>query len=98
MIVYLAFCLTFRFIFTRHQLSLQPQATAHRVIIPDETAARQDRYSIAFFVDPDVDQLIEVDDKFKRESASHNFIYEPITSQDFLRMKLQDLASGGAKK
>jgi hypothetical protein len=82
------------------------KATAHRVVVPDEDAARKDRYSIAFFVDPDVDQLIEVDDRFKRtitdsESTSgvdsRPFAYEPITSQDFIHMKLRELADGAKR-
>lgn len=33
------------------------RATAHRVIVPDLEAARQDRYSIAAFFDPDTVRL-----------------------------------------
>lgn len=70
------------------------KATAHRVIVPDAAAAQKDRYSIAFFVDPDHDQLIEVDDKYKHHhDGAPN--YEPISSRDFISMKLQELADGG---
>jgi isopenicillin N synthase-like dioxygenase len=34
------------------------RATAHRVIVPDACAARQDRYSIACFFDPDSDSTV----------------------------------------
>jgi isopenicillin N synthase-like dioxygenase len=75
-------------------------ATAHRVIVPDAEAATKDRYSIAFFVDPDAHELIEVDRKFvssDNDGEEKSTYYEPITSKDFLLLKLKELADGGAK-
>ena len=43
------------------------KATPHRVIVPTAECARTDRYSIAFFVDPDIDEMIEVQEKYKGE-------------------------------
>ncbi|KAL3902346.1 MAG: hypothetical protein SGARI_005881 [Bacillariaceae sp.] len=40
------------------------KATAHRVIVPNAEIASKHRYSIAFFVDPDADEVIKVDEKF----------------------------------
>jgi isopenicillin N synthase-like dioxygenase len=74
------------------------KATAHRVIVPTAEAASTDRYSIAFFVDPDADQLIEVDEKYAVNTAKndHGAIqgneYLPISSKDFIRMKLEEMA------
>ena len=64
-------------------------ATAHRVIVPTAGIAAQDRYSIAFFVDPDEDEIIRVDDKFAVDGKS---CYQPITSKDFLLMKLKEMS------
>jgi isopenicillin N synthase-like dioxygenase len=66
------------------------KATAHRVIVPTAEMAAQDRYSIAFFVDPDADEWIAVDDKFANNSGKEG-CYQPITSKDFLSMKLNEM-------
>ena len=76
------------------------KATAHRVIIPDAEAASKDRYSIAFFADPDAHELIEVDEKFvsfNTDGEEKSTCYEPITSKEFLLQKLKEMAEGGAK-
>ncbi|KAG7337854.1 2(OG)-Fe(II) oxygenase family oxidoreductase [Nitzschia inconspicua] len=64
------------------------KATAHRVVVPNAEIASQDRYSIAFFVDPDADEFIEVDPKFAGDGKC---CYEPIRSRDFLSMKLNEM-------
>jgi isopenicillin N synthase-like dioxygenase len=76
-------------------------ATAHRVIEPSVEAASTDRYSIAFFVDPDADQMIEVDAKYevnttKQEPDAKRHKYSPISSKDFIRMKLEEMARTAA--
>ena len=40
------------------------RAMAHRVVVASEEMASRSRYSIAFFVDPDKNALVEVHDKF----------------------------------
>jgi len=40
------------------------KATPHRVIVPSAELASKHRYSIAFFVDPDSHELIEVNEKY----------------------------------
>lgn len=76
------------------------KATAHRVIVPSAEAASTDRYSIAFFVDPDADQMIEVDEKYavntKQELGAQLNQYSPISSKDFIRMKLEEMAGASA--
>lgn len=59
-------------------------ATAHRVIVSNEPG--WDRYSIACFIDPDRDCLVKVHGKFQEGGPSIK--YEPITSFDYLMMKL----------
>lgn len=70
------------------------KATAHRVVVPTAEIAALHRYSIAFFVDPDADEIIAVDPKFvaAADGKQQNcFCYEPITSRDFLTMKLNEM-------
>jgi isopenicillin N synthase-like dioxygenase len=64
------------------------KATAHRVIVPNAEIASKHRYSIAFFVDPDADEMIQVDEKF----AVNESCYDPITSREFLAMKLKEMS------
>ncbi|KAJ8600004.1 hypothetical protein CTAYLR_001842 [Chrysophaeum taylorii] len=68
-------------------------ATEHRVVVPDSTAARGHRYSIAFFFDPDPDALVAVDPKF---CASEPPRYSPITAGDYLSAKLRAMAPTNA--
>lgn len=73
------------------------RATAHRVIVPSAEAASADRYSIAFFVDPDSDELIVVDEKYainnqKEGPGTGASVYKPVTSKEFIRMKLDEMA------
>jgi isopenicillin N synthase-like dioxygenase len=78
------------------------KATAHRVIVPSAEAAATDRYSIAFFVDPDEDQVIEVDQKYainktKDEQGNGAVVYDPITSKEFIFMKLAEMQRAAAQ-
>ena len=75
------------------------KATPHRVIVPTAECARTDRYSIAFFVDPDIDEMIEVQEKYKdSDDASEGpcaTYHEPISSMDFILAKLKEMADAG---
>lgn len=64
------------------------KATAHRVIVPDAAAAARSRYSIACFIDPDVDSMVAVHPSFVSKSSSS---YQPIKSIDYLMQKLQSM-------
>ncbi|KAL3922989.1 MAG: hypothetical protein SGILL_001914 [Bacillariaceae sp.] len=63
------------------------KATAHRVVVPNLDIASKHRYSIAFFVDPDAEEFIKVDEKF----AVNGTCYAPISSKEFLSMKLKEM-------
>jgi isopenicillin N synthase-like dioxygenase len=65
------------------------KATAHRVIVANKVVASRDRYSIAFFVDPDKNSIVDVHDRFIAKGATKK--YEPITSGDYLTMKLMQM-------
>ena len=71
-------------------------ATAHRVVIPmdDERAKSIDRYSCAFFMDPDIDVIIETPEEVKKQfkDANIDFVdYEPLTSFEFVQMKINEM-------
>ena len=78
------------------------KATPHRVIVPTEEYASNDRFSIAFFVDPDGDELIQAKGKYKDyQHAYYGEInahvagpvyHEPISSRNFVLMKLKEMA------
>lgn len=63
------------------------RATAHRVIVTPE-ARNTSRYSIAGFIDPDAKTVCSVHEKFIPEGETAK--YPPITSLDYLMMKLQE--------
>lgn len=63
------------------------RATAHRVIVSPE-AMSSHRYSIACFIDPDKETLCEVNEKFL--GANEQPKYPPITSLEYLQMKLRE--------
>ena len=67
------------------------RATAHRVIVPSALEACRDRYSIAFFVDPDATAMVSVHDKFVSNENPRR--YEPISSLAFLQAKLNELSN-----
>jgi isopenicillin N synthase-like dioxygenase len=89
------------------------KATPHRVIVPSAELASKHRYSIAFFVDPDSHELIEVDKKYAdwdnnnyaaadnddndEKKTTSSLSYEPITSKDFILKKLKEMEEGGKK-
>ena len=62
-------------------------ATAHRVVV-DEESSKDHRYSIACFVDPDSTSIIDVHPRFLIKSTKK---YEPISSLDYLLMKLREV-------
>ena len=61
------------------------RATAHRVVVPSEAQARQSRYSIAFFVDPDPEMEVAVHEKLGTPK------YAPILAGEYLRMRLDEI-------
>lgn len=65
------------------------RATAHRVIVANAEMAARERFSIAFFVDPDSNSIVKVHDTFTKHGSLPK--YEPITSSDYLSMKLQEM-------
>lgn len=65
------------------------QATAHRVVVPSAEEAACHRYSIPFFVQPDVGATIAAHSVFV--SAGEAARYAPISAEDHLQMKLADL-------
>jgi len=64
------------------------RATAHRVIVPPE-ARPYHRYSIAGFFDPDKKTICTVNPKFVKEGEEPK--YPPISSMDYLYMKLREM-------
>ena len=78
------------------------KATPHRVIVPTEEYASKDRYSIALFVDPDGDELIQIEGKYKdyqhassdetNEHVAGPVYHEPISSRNFVLMQLKEMA------
>lgn len=66
------------------------RATAHRVVVPsDDEIAQRDRYTIACFIDPDSDAVVDVHPQFFSETVPKK--YDPTTGIDFLRAKLKEL-------
>jgi isopenicillin N synthase-like dioxygenase len=63
------------------------RATAHRVVVPNDVAAGRDRYSLAFFLDPDKDEVIETHPRFSDAVNK----YKPITSGGFVQMKIEEM-------
>lgn len=64
------------------------RATAHRVVVPTERLAAGHRYSIACFVDPDSDALVQPHARFA--NAAGGIRYGPVTGKEFLLMKLRE--------
>lgn len=62
------------------------KATAHRVIVKNEEQANRDRYSIACFVDPDAQTVVQVHEQFCLKAKKK---YDDISSLDYLMMKLK---------
>lgn len=70
------------------------RATAHRVICgPD--ALTSPRFSIACFIDPDKETLCQVHEKFV--PAGEQAKYPPVTSLEYLQMKLREAQGTGTK-
>jgi isopenicillin N synthase-like dioxygenase len=69
------------------------RATAHRVIVSSEQVASRERFSIAFFVDPDAGALVDVHDRFLQGDGKVKR-YEAITSLDYLFGKLKEMMPG----
>jgi isopenicillin N synthase-like dioxygenase len=64
------------------------RSTLHRVSLPHGEATLRSRYSIACFFDPDLEAMIEC--LSSCQSSEHPVLYPPISSGDYLRMKLQE--------
>lgn len=62
------------------------KATAHRVIVASKEMASRDRYSLAFFADPDVKSVIDVAPELLSDGKTKK--YEPTTSDGYLLEKL----------
>ena len=63
------------------------KATAHRVIVPNAPIAHRSRYSIACFVDPDRDSMVQVHPSFA--DGGKPIRYGPIKRSDYLDQKLR---------
>lgn len=68
------------------------RATAHRVVVASEEQAREERFSIACFVEPDPESVIEVHPKFVQEGGKPK--YGPILARDYLLSRLKDARPG----
>lgn len=68
------------------------RATAHRVVVTSEQQAREVRFSVACFFDPDPDSVIEVHPKFVPEGDDPK--YEPISARDYEWRKLKEARLG----
>lgn len=69
------------------------KATAHRVVVPSPETASCHRYSVACFVDPDSQSVVEVHPQFYEDGRPKK--YEPITSSDYLQAKLTSMMKKG---
>ena len=70
-------------------------ATAHRVIVPDEIAAMQHRYSCAFFMDPDGETVIKTPEEIRDKLIERGVDvdkYPPLSCAEFLKMKINEMA------
>lgn len=72
------------------------KATAHRVIVGSAEMAQLDRYSFAFFADPDVNSMIDVPEQLLSLQNGNKKIrkYPPITSDAYLLEKLSGMGRG----
>ncbi len=68
------------------------RSTLHRVALPKKEAALRSRYSIACFFDPDLEAIIECLPSC--QTPEQTALYPPISSGDYLRLKLQETLSG----
>ncbi|MEN9221303.1 MAG: 2OG-Fe(II) oxygenase family protein [Thermostichus sp. BF3_bins_97] len=64
------------------------RSTLHRVALPKGEAALCSRYSIACFFDPDLEAIIECLPSC--QTPEQPALYPPISSGDYLRLKLQE--------
>eukprot|EP00177_Eucheuma_denticulatum_P003397 GFKZ01006138.1.p1 GENE.GFKZ01006138.1~~GFKZ01006138.1.p1 ORF type:complete len:344 (+),score=32.42 GFKZ01006138.1:261-1292(+) len=69
------------------------RATAHRVVVSNEEQARQRRFSIACFCDPDRDFIVDVHPSFVEEGKGKK--YASIRARDYINERLQDALDGG---
>lgn len=70
------------------------RATAHRVVVSSADEASSERYSIACFIDPDKEHLIEVHPNFVAPGEEPK--YETIKAHDYILGKLQQAQLEGA--
>merc|ERR1719356_650635 len=64
----------------------QWRATAHRVIVPSEAEASRHRYSLPFFVLPDVGTVIQAHSSLVPEGEKPK--YAPTTAEEYLQLRL----------
>ena len=72
------------------------KATAHRVVVADRSMADAHRYSMAFFVDPDADTIVQVPKSILRPGEAIK--YDPISASDYLTQKLRSSMVGDGKQ
>lgn len=63
------------------------RATAHRVVVSSVESASSDRYSIACFIDPDKEFIVEVHPSFVNPGEKPK--YDPINAKDYILGKLR---------
>ena len=66
------------------------RATAHRVVAGPPEVASRDRYSIAFFFDPDKDAIIATHPACLARTG-REARYAPISARDFVMMKIMEM-------
>ena len=71
-------------------------ATAHRVIVSSSEMASRDRYSIAFFVDPDEHSIVDTHKDLLGDGMVKK--YEAISSSDYLSFKLREMMNVDSKE
>ena len=74
----------------------QWKATAHRVIVPNAECASKHRYSCAFFLDPDCDEIVATHPA-RLVALNEEAKYEPISSKAFVQMKIQEMQTAKQK-
>ena len=72
------------------------KATAHRVIVPNAECASKHRYSCAFFLDPDCDEIVATHPA-RLVALNEEAKYEPISSKAFVQMKIQEMQTAKQK-
>ena len=72
------------------------RATAHRVVAGPPEVASKDRYSIAFFFDPDKESVIETHPACLARTGK-DAKYASISAKDFVMMKIMEMQKTAAE-